>query len=43
MQKGKKVTQQPPIAYAQYRNKKWLMEPTKIKSSYLEVTNSNVT
>ena len=26
-----KVTQRPPIAYAQYRYKKWLTEPDKIK------------
>jgi hypothetical protein len=26
-----KVTQRPPIAYTQYRYKKWLVEPAKLK------------
>jgi hypothetical protein len=30
-----KVTQRPPIAYAQYRYKKWLVEPTKLKVKLL--------
>ena len=30
-----KVTQRPPIAYAQYRYKKWLTEPDKIKIKLL--------
>ncbi len=38
-----KVIQRPPISYAQYRYKKWLTEPDKLKSSSLEVTPSNVT
>ena len=38
-----KVTQRPPISYAQYRYKKWLMEPDKIKIKLLGVTPSNVT
>jgi hypothetical protein len=30
-----KVTQRPPIAYAQYRYKKWLVEPDKLKVKLL--------
>ena len=38
-----KVTQWPPIEYAQYRYKKWLTEPDKIKTKLLGGTPSNVT
>jgi hypothetical protein len=30
-----KVTQRPPILYAQYRYKKWLVEPDKLKVKLL--------
>ncbi len=30
-----KVTQRPPISYAQYRYKKWLVEPDKLKVKLL--------
>ncbi len=29
------MTQRPPIAYAQYHYKKWLVEPTKLKVKLL--------
>ena len=37
------VTQQPPIAFAQFKYKPWVTEPNGVKSSYQGVTNFNVT